>query len=165
MHVGDTVAVVSPSFGAVGRWPHRVERATAYLKSLGLEVRLMPNAARSDGWASAPADARVADLHGAFADDDVAVVLCGIGGIVSNELLPLLDYDLIRDRPKIFQGYSDITVLHWALAKHAGASLLVAGCVTARVRLPSRTPIDELACRRSIGSNAFGPGGLQPEVS
>jgi muramoyltetrapeptide carboxypeptidase len=117
---GDTVAVVSPSFGAVGRWPHRVERATAYLESLGLAVRLTTNAARCDGWASAPPEARAADLHEAFADDEVAVVLAGIGGNHSNQLLPLLDFDLIREHPKVFQGYSDITVLHWAFAKHAG---------------------------------------------
>ena len=117
---GDTVAVVSPAFGAVGLWPHRVERATAYLESLGLKVRLMSNAARSEGWAAAPPEDRVADLHTAFADDEIAVVLCGIGGNHSNQLLPLLDFDLIRAHPKIFQGYSDITVLHWAFAKHAG---------------------------------------------
>ena len=104
----------------MGRWPHRVERATVYLESLGLKVRLMPNAARSEGWASAPPEARVADLHEAFADDEVAVVLAGIGGNHSNQLLPLLDFELIRAHPKLFQGYSDITVLHWAFAKHAG---------------------------------------------
>jgi muramoyltetrapeptide carboxypeptidase len=117
---GDTVAVVSPAFGAVGRWPHRVQQATAYLKTLGLMVRLMPNAGRCEGWASAPAEARVEDLHRAFADDSVQVVLAGIGGNHSNQLLPLLDYDLIRAHPKVFQGFSDITVLHWAIAKHAG---------------------------------------------
>jgi muramoyltetrapeptide carboxypeptidase len=117
---GDTVAVVSPSFGAVGQWPHRVERGTAYLESLGLDVRLMPNAARSDGWASASPEDRVRDLHAAFEDDEVAVVLCGIGGNHSNQLLPFLDFELIREHPKVFQGYSDITVLHWAFAVHAG---------------------------------------------
>lgn len=122
MRPGDTVAVVSPSFGAVGRWPHRTQRATAYLESLGLNVRLMPNAGRSEGWVSAPPQARADDLHQAFSDDDVTVVLAGIGGNHSNQLLPLLDYDLIRAHPKVFQGFSDITVLHWALAKHAGLS-------------------------------------------
>jgi muramoyltetrapeptide carboxypeptidase LdcA involved in peptidoglycan recycling len=117
---GDTVAIVSPSFGAVGTWPHRVERGTAYLESLGLKVRLMPNAARNEGWASARPEDRVADLHDAFADDEVAVILAGIGGNHSNQLVPLLDFDLVRAQPKVFQGYSDITVLHWALAKHAG---------------------------------------------
>lgn len=119
---GDTVAVVSPSFGAVGRWPHRVERGRAYLESLGLDVRLMPNAARSESWVSAPAEARAADIHEAFLDERVAVVLAGIGGNHSNQLLPHLDYDLIGAHPKVFQGYSDVTVLHWALAKQAGLS-------------------------------------------
>jgi muramoyltetrapeptide carboxypeptidase LdcA involved in peptidoglycan recycling len=119
---GDTVAVVSPSVGAVGLWPHRVERATAYLESLGLTVKPMPNAARSEGWASAPPGARADDLHAAFADDAVAVVLASIGGNHSNQLLPHLDFDLIAAHPKVFQGYSDITVLHWALARHAGLS-------------------------------------------
>jgi muramoyltetrapeptide carboxypeptidase len=119
---GDTVAIVSPSFGAVGAWPHRAERGVAYLRSLGLEVRVMPNAARREGWVSAPAVARAADLHEAFLDDGVTVVLAGLGGNHSNALLPLLDYDLVRAHPKVFQGYSDMTVLHWALAKHAGLS-------------------------------------------
>jgi len=120
---GDTVAIVSPAFGALGAWPHRADRATRYLEeSLGLNVRVMPNARRSEGWASAPPEARAADLHDAFLDEDVTVVLVGIGGNHANQLLPLLDYDLIRARPKVFQGFSDITVLHWALAKHAGLS-------------------------------------------
>lgn len=83
---------------------------------------MMPSTVRSEGWTSAPAQARVDDLHQAFLDDEVAVVLAGIGGNHSNQLLPLLDHDLIRQHPKVFQGYSDITVLHWALAKHSGLS-------------------------------------------
>jgi len=119
---GDTVAVVSPSFGAVGRWPHRAERATAYLESLGLRVRIMPNAASSECWVSASPEARADDLHAAFSDDDVAVVLASIGGNHSNQVLSYLDYELIADHPKIFQGFSDMTVLHWAFLKHAGLS-------------------------------------------
>jgi muramoyltetrapeptide carboxypeptidase len=112
---GDTVAVVSPSAGAVGAHPHRVERGRAYLEALGLTVRVMPNAARKEGWVSAPPEARAQDLHDAFLDDAVAVVLASIGGNHSNQLLPHLDLDLIGAHPKVFQGYSDITVLHWAL--------------------------------------------------
>lgn len=82
----------------------------------------MPNAGRNDGWASAPAQARVDDIHAAFLDDEVSVVLASIGGNHSNQLLAHLDYDLIRAHPKIFQGYSDITVLDWALFGRAGLS-------------------------------------------
>jgi muramoyltetrapeptide carboxypeptidase len=109
------VAIVSPSAGAVGRHAHRVERGVAYLESLGLTVRVMPNAGRVEGWVSAPPEARADDIHNAFLDDDVTVVLAAIGGNHSNQLLPHLDLDLICSHPKVFQGYSDITVLHWAL--------------------------------------------------
>lgn len=93
---GDTVAVVSLPAGAVGLFPHRVERGRAYLESLGVRVRLMPNAARTESWISAPAEARAAGLHEAFLDDEVTVVLARTGGNHSNQLLPLLDYELIR---------------------------------------------------------------------
>jgi muramoyltetrapeptide carboxypeptidase len=107
-----------------------VERATAYLESLGLRVRLMRNAARSEGWASAPAEARAADIHEALLDDEIGVVLAGIGGNHSNQLLPHLDFDLVRAHPKIFQGYSDISVLQWAFAKHAGLATFYGPALT-----------------------------------
>ena len=122
MWPGDTVAIVSPSAPAFGRFPHRGERGTAYLESLGLRVRPMRHAASVDGWVSAPPEARAADLHEAFADPEVAVVLCAIGGNHSNQVLPHLDFDLIRANPKIFQGYSDMTVLHWAIGQETGLS-------------------------------------------
>src|SRR5947209_3606151 len=88
---GDTVAVISPSWPAVASWPHRVARGRAYLESLGLRVRIMPNAGGREGWVSGSPQARAADLHQAFADPDVAVVLCAIGGNHSNQMLPYLD--------------------------------------------------------------------------
>jgi muramoyltetrapeptide carboxypeptidase len=119
---GDSVAIVSPSAPAFGRFPHRAERGIAYLESLGLRVKPMPHAAEIDGWVSAPPEQRAADLHAAFADPEVHVVLCAIGGNHSNQLLPHLDFDLIAANPKVFQGYSDVTVLHWAIAHETGLS-------------------------------------------
>ena len=116
---GMTVALVAPSFGAIGAWPHRVERAVGYLESLGLKVRAMPNAGRNESWVSASPEARADDLHRAFADDEVGVVLCAIGGNHSNQVLPHLDFDMIASHPKVFQGYSDISVLHWAFSSRA----------------------------------------------
>jgi len=98
---GDTVAIVSPSFGAPGRWPHRAGRGRAYLESLGFEVRMMRNAERDDSWVSATPEERADDIHEAFADDSVTVVLSSIGGNHSNQVLPHLDFELIASHPKI----------------------------------------------------------------
>jgi len=141
---GDTVAIVSPSFGAVGQFPHRTERGIAYLESLGLRVRLMPHAAETAGWASSSAVSRVTDIHDAFSDDQVTAIVCGIGGNHSSQLLPLLDYDLIGRHPKIFQGYSDITVLHWAFAKHARLRTFYGpALVTQMAEFPSVLPFTD----------------------
>ncbi len=120
VRAGDTVAIISPSAPAVAWWPHRVARGRAYLESLGLQVRLMPNAGGKAGWVSASPQARAADIHAAFLDDRVRVVLASIGGNHANQILPHLDFDLLAAHPKILQGYSDVTVLLWAIAQRSG---------------------------------------------
>jgi muramoyltetrapeptide carboxypeptidase len=117
---GATVAVVSPCSPVVCWWEHRAAQAGAYLESLGLRVRVMPHSGRAMAGRQVSPQARAEDLHAAFADPDVAVVLAAIGGDHAAELLPHLDYQLIRANPKLFQGYSDLTVLHWALLERAG---------------------------------------------
>ena len=59
-------------------------------------------------------------MHAAFADPAVAAIMTVIGGYNSNELLPYLDWDLIRANPKVFCGYSDITALQGAMLARAG---------------------------------------------
>ncbi len=54
---------------------------------------------------------RISDLHEAFSHDEVDGILTAIGDFNCNELLPYMDYDLIRQHPKVLCGYSDITAL------------------------------------------------------
>ena len=60
---------------------------------------------------SSPIADRVSDIHEAFRDKNVKAIFTIIGGTNSNQLLPYLDYDLIKANPKIFCGFSDITAL------------------------------------------------------
>ena len=55
-----------------------------------------------------------------FQDPKVDAVFCAVGGYGAGRLLPLLDYDEIRDNPKILMGYSDITFLHIAIHQRTG---------------------------------------------
>jgi muramoyltetrapeptide carboxypeptidase LdcA involved in peptidoglycan recycling len=112
---GDTIAVVSPSWCGPAEVPTPYRRGLAALRAHGFEVRVMAHAERRRGWVSGTPQERVADLHDAFADQQVRAVLCTIGGLHSAQLLPLLDFDLIAANPKVFCGYSDITSLHLAI--------------------------------------------------
>ena len=117
---GDTVGVISPSWGGGAVFPHRVERGVGYLESLGFRVKIAPHAMNSVGYVSDTTENRVADIHAMFGDPEVRAVIATIGGDHSCHLLPLLDFDLIRDNPKIFMGYSDVTVLNVAIWAKTG---------------------------------------------
>jgi muramoyltetrapeptide carboxypeptidase LdcA involved in peptidoglycan recycling len=67
----------------------------------------------------------MAELRSAFADPTVAGIVCTFGGSTGSELVPSLTRDqdfiaTVRANPKVFVGFSDITILHWALAKTTG---------------------------------------------
>ena len=71
------------------------------------------------GYLSAPDNDRAKELESAFLDDSVDAIFCARGGYGSIRILPLIDFDIIKDHPKIFLGYSDITALHIAINQKA----------------------------------------------
>lgn len=120
LRTGDAIGIVSPSWGGAGMFPHRLERGIASLRSLGFQVKVGEYALNQDGSVSDTAEHRVSDLHAMFRDPDVRLILAAIGGDHSCHLLPLLDFDLIREHPTALMGYSDITVLNVAIWARTG---------------------------------------------
>ena len=117
---GHTIGIVSPSWGGAGRFPHRTERGVAFLEAQGYKVKMGKHALNQRGAVSDTAENRAADLHAMFKDREVNAIIAAIGGDHSCHLLPLLDFDLIQAHPKIFMGYSDITVLNAAIWQLTG---------------------------------------------
>ncbi len=114
---GDAVAVVAPS-GAVRR--ESLERGIGLLESLGLRVKLGRSVLNRWGYLAGQDADRARDLMEAWADPDVKAVIAARGGYGAMRILPYLDFDCIRQNPKILLGYSDITALHLAFWKEAG---------------------------------------------
>jgi muramoyltetrapeptide carboxypeptidase LdcA involved in peptidoglycan recycling len=83
-------------------------------------VRIGEHALNQLGFVSDTPQHRVDDIHSMFTDAEVKAIVATIGGDHSCHLLPLLDFDLIRKNPKIFMGFSDITVLNVAIWKETG---------------------------------------------
>ena len=110
---GDKVMIVAPARGLKIIGQDAREIATQRLNSLGLEVVFAPNTT-DDNWdymGSSSIEKRVEDIHAAFKDTSVKAIFTVIGGFNSNQLLKYLDYDLIKQNPKIFCGFSDITAV------------------------------------------------------
>jgi muramoyltetrapeptide carboxypeptidase LdcA involved in peptidoglycan recycling len=119
---GDKVMIIAPARGLkiIGQDVRQI--AIERLNGLGLEVVFAPNTT-DENWdymGSSSIEKRVEDIHTAFKDKSVKAILTVIGGFNSNQLLKYLDYDLIKNNPKIFCGYSDITALANAILAKTG---------------------------------------------
>jgi muramoyltetrapeptide carboxypeptidase len=117
---GDTIGIVSPSWFGGDACLDRANRGIDTLNRLGFQVRVGKHALNNAGHVSDTARRRVEDLHAMFADPEVSAILATIGGDHSCHLLPLIDWELIRSNPKIFMGFSDITVLNVAIWSQTG---------------------------------------------
>lgn len=125
---GDTIAIISPSGGLAAIFPHRLDKAIKFLKSEGYKVKEFPCTRKINGWESAPAKERAKDIMDAFIDPEINAIICSIGGNTVNKTLKYLDFEKIKENPKIFVGYSDISVLHYALNKKCGIITFYGPC-------------------------------------
>ena len=110
---GDLIAVIAPA-GPVA--PEALPAVEALYARWGWRVRLYPSCLANTGYLAGPDALRLADLHEALADDEVAAIHCLRGGYGAMRLLDGINTDLVRRKPKLLIGYSDITALHalWA---------------------------------------------------
>ncbi len=118
LHKGDTVGVIA-SATAVSD-PDHILRAKQVLDYLGLNLKLGRYVANGSGHKTRTVEERLANLHEMFSDDEVNAIFEIRGGYGSSQLLDGIDYDLIRQNPKIYVGFSDITAMHLAIHKYTG---------------------------------------------
>lgn len=119
---GDTIGFFSPSSAATAWAPHRFERAQHFLAAQGFGLKAGALTGAQDHWRSGSIAARAAELNALIRDPGVRAIMSVIGGSNSNSLLPYVDYEALREDPKIIVGYSDVTAL--LLGIHARTSLV-----------------------------------------
>jgi muramoyltetrapeptide carboxypeptidase LdcA involved in peptidoglycan recycling len=120
LKIGDEIRVIAPSssLGIISKDVQSI--ADERFNELGLRLTFGKHTSELDDFSSSSVESRLEDLHTAYADTSVAVVLCVIGGFNSNQLLSFIDWKLIQDNPKPLIGYSDITVLLNAIYTKTG---------------------------------------------
>lgn len=112
---GDIVASVSLSWGGAGdpeiNW--RYLQGKRRLEDLyGLKVVEMRTTLKGSKYVYNHPEERARDLMDAFKDPKIKGIFSCIGGDDSIRMLPYIDYELIRENPKVFIGYSDTTITH-----------------------------------------------------
>jgi len=108
---GDEIRVIAPSRSLSLCSEKNIKLAKENFEKQGFKITFSKNCKESDILISSSIKSRVEDIHEAFGDENVKAVFTVIGGFNSNQLLKYLNYDLIKNNPKILCGYSDITAL------------------------------------------------------
>lgn len=112
IQMGSHIRVIAPSRSLSLLGKETIEVANTRLKNMGFQISFGKYVYESDMFSSTTIEHRFEDLHNAFLDQTVDGILTVIGGFNSNQLLRYIDWEIIKNNPKIFCGYSDITVLN-----------------------------------------------------
>src|SRR3989344_2217604 len=111
LSTGDTVAVISPSWGGPGMFPHVFELGLKNLKKyFGIKIKEFPFTRANPAVVYKNPKKRALDINRAFADKNVKAIITSIGGNDGIRVLPFLDKKIIKNNPKIFMGYSDSAI-------------------------------------------------------
>lgn len=109
---GDTIGIIAPASPTTDE---NVKKSYNKLIEMGFKVKMGKGCYEHYGYLAGTDKLRAEDLNNMFKDKEVDGIICIRGGYGSPRILELLDYDLIRENPKVFIGYSDISALHIAL--------------------------------------------------
>lgn len=117
---GDLVQVIAPATSLAIISEENQTIARARFATLGLRLSFGAHVGERNSFDSSSIDSRIADLHAAFADPEVRLVMAVIGGYSSNQLLRYIDWELVKRHPKSLSGFSDITALSNAILAKTG---------------------------------------------
>jgi muramoyltetrapeptide carboxypeptidase len=112
-----TIGIVSPS-----SWLKEPDLKTAVsvFENKGYKLVLGESVFLKEFTFAGTPQERANDINNMFANPDIDAIICARGGYGANRVLPLLDYDIIQENPKIFMGYSDITAFLISITQKTG---------------------------------------------
>jgi muramoyltetrapeptide carboxypeptidase len=117
LKTGDTIGIAAPA----GPFATDLfERGMATLKDMGFKVHIPEAVFQREGFLAGSDETRADVINTLFADPAIGGIFCARGGYGSTRVLPYLDWKAIRRHPKVFVGFSDITVLHCLFLARAG---------------------------------------------
>jgi len=116
LNKGDTIGILALS-GAVDK--AKILKAQKYFEKKGYKVVLSENIFDKNRYLAGTDEKKIQELHKFFADPEIKMILCARGGYGAIRLLDKIDFELIKNNPKIFAGYSDVTAFEAMMYKKA----------------------------------------------
>ncbi len=108
---GDTMAIISPSSSIADRREALDKARATFERGTGLQTITAPNCFNHNYYAAGTVQDRLDDFHWALTQPDIKGIIFSVGGKNALELVDRLNYDLIRQNPKVITGISDASTL------------------------------------------------------
>lgn len=108
---GDKIALVVNSNGISLDKENEIQTLLKALTEMGLNPVCSQFLYQKKGIASGSPKERGMEMNAFFADQSIQGIFDISGGDIANQVLPYLDYELIKKYPKPFVGYSDVTTI------------------------------------------------------
>ncbi len=110
----DTIGITAPSGGCYDGKIEELELSEKQLGQAGFNVIETDNT-RLPGIVSSTGEVRAKELAELFNNPKVKAIICARGGDFLIDMLPYVDYEIIKNNPKWVQGYSDPTSLLYSI--------------------------------------------------
>ena len=120
LKIGDTIGVTAPAGPIINEKIDEVKKAKEMIGKLGFKVKFSKNLFSNTNGYSATAKEKAEDINEMFKDNDVKMIWCAKGGENSNSIFEYIDYETIKQNPKIVCGYSDITSITNMITEKTG---------------------------------------------
>lgn len=118
LNIGDTIGILALS--GVIESKRNILRAKKYFENKGYKVVLSENIFDKNRYLAGTDEKKVQELHKFFKNPEINMILCSRGGYGSIRLLDKIDFELIKNNPKIFAGYSDVSAIQAMIYKKTG---------------------------------------------
>ena len=118
LKTGDTIGILSVS-GGISNYEN-ILRAKDFFVSQGFKIKISETTSKHFRYMAGTDEERVKALEDFFLDSEIDAIVCSRGGYGSLRIIDKINYDVIKNNPKIFVGYSDITILLSMIFKNTG---------------------------------------------
>ena len=98
----------------------KILNSKSFFESLGYNVKLSKNIFKNNNYLAGSDEEKIEELINFYKDPSIKVILNARGGYGSIRLIKYIDYNIIKQNPKIIVGFSDITSLLLMIYKKTG---------------------------------------------
>ena len=117
---GDTIGVIAPANVILEKDEEYIEKSKKLFEALGYKVKFGKYVRENSLGYGATAKQKAEDINNMFKDEEVKAIICVKGGEDSNSTFDYIDYELMKNNPKIICGFSDITSITNAIYSKTG---------------------------------------------